>query len=291
MKGTKVKRLVLDASGIRGTSRSAFEACKGQYELLAIEDLFVELYTHCEKGESFSKEQASMEAHKYFTNAASLPILRPHDPVRFEVEEGRSARECPHDKFRVPSEPFQPSDVDLAHMRVREGFLGTFWDYRHPPECGAAFHDGRRLQSDKELWPHMTESLNNDGTINLVRENAVACFMEMGGYRGWTVSNSFCPDRQWLTFGAILAWFGYIRWKQARHGDNIPQRASPANPSYDMVHVAHMAICDGLLSTDPTMLNIAWACWPEKRDGLMTYDHSRKAIVPYEPSWQKSSIS
>ena len=170
-------------------------------------------------------------------------------------------------------------------MREREGFLAKMWDFKHPPECDAAFQDLRRMQSDKELWPHMTELLSNVDVINHVQDSCVASFIEMGGHQGWRVSNNFCPDREWLTFGARLTQFGYMCWKYARHGDEIPEPASPANPSYDMIYVAYMAICDGILTNDATLLNIAWACWPEKRDSLMKYDQSKNAVVPYKPSW------
>ncbi len=91
-----------------------------------------------------------------------------------------------------------------------------------------------------------------------------------------------------MTFSAVLVMLCYAMWKYAWYGDNVPEPSKPANPSYDMLYVAHMALCDGLLSNDTIMLNAAWACWPEKRDGLLTYEQEKKAIVPYEPSWEKS---
>ncbi len=284
-KGANVKRLVLDASGIRATSKQAFEACRGQYELLVDENLVVELYTHREKKEAFSKEQAIRKAFEYFNKITSLPILKPNDPVRFEVEEGRSARECPHNCVLGL---FQPSDADMERMRENESVLAKTFDFKHPSEHDADFQYFRHIRSNEELWPSMTERLNSVNRINSIRDRSIAYLMEWGRNRGWKVRNNYCPDREWWTFGAELTRLGYLWWKYARHGDNIPEPASPANSSYDMFHVAHMAICDGLLSTDKTMLNIAWACWPEKRDGLVTYDQSKNAIVPYEPSWQKS---
>ena len=288
MKGTKVKRLVLDTSAIKGTSRLAFEACEGRYEFLVSENLFVELFTHREKKEAFSKDHAALKTFEYIKKTASIPILTPDDPVRFEVEEGRSARECPHKELGIPSDLFGPSDAELARVREREKFLGTQLDFKHPPECDVAYQELRRMNSDKELWPRIAEILNNVDLITWVRDRCVTSLMETADRQGWKVSNNFCPDREWLTFGAELVRAGYMFWKYARHGDDVPQPSSPANPTYDMLNVAHMAICDGLLSAEKTMLNIAWACWPEKRDSLVTYDQSKKAIVPYEPSWQKS---
>jgi hypothetical protein len=46
-----------------------------------------------------------------------------------------------------------------------------------------------------------------------------------------------------------------------------------------------MAVCDGLLASDKTLLNMGWACWPEKRDSLYTYDPESREIVSYKPDW------
>ncbi|MCK4626745.1 MAG: hypothetical protein KAV00_15645 [Phycisphaerae bacterium] len=123
-------------------------------------------------------------------------------------------------------------------------------------------------------------------TASAIRNDAITFFSQMAQHNGWSVSKSFCPDRHWLTFGASLAKFAYITWKYARRGDEHAEPSKPANPSYDMIFVAHMAICDGLLSGDKTMLNIAWACWPEKRKDIYTYDSVNVKIVPYAPEWE-----
>ena len=283
---TNMGLLVLDSSGLIGTSQSSLASVGNRHEFLVLPDLFTELYTHKEKDQPFSKDRASQRAYNQIAKVDSL-VCREHsiDPIQFEIERGRSATVAPTCLLRVPSCPPKPSRTESEDMLTREKQLGSFWNFQHPCQCTEAFQELRRLRADCDLWPHISDFLVVREIASAIRNDAITFFSQMAQHNGWSVSRSFCPDRHWLTFGASLTKYAYMIWKFARHGDNIPEPSKPANPSYDMIYVAHMAICDGLLSGDKTMLKIAWSCWPEKRKDIYTYDVNAK-IVPYAPEWE-----
>ena len=187
----------------------------------------------------------------------------------------------------MPSDPFntvprlQPDE--LQQMLLVSEDVGKLWDFKVPPGFEEAGRQLRERREDRDLWPFISSQLWDSNKVRDTQEAAFDNFVRRARESDWKVSNNFCPQPDWITFGWEHVHRAYIYWKYARHGDGQPS-VSP-NVSFDMSYAAHMSVCDGLLSSDKTLLNMGWACWPEKRDSLYTYEPERQEIVPYKPHW------
>jgi hypothetical protein len=95
----------------------------------------------------------------------------------------------------------------------------------------------------------------------------------------------FSPARNWFCFGVEMAGRGSILYKLWAYGDSPTSTTKPECFGFDSMYLAHMAIADGLLSCDKALLNLAWACWPEKRGSIYDYDQSSKSIRVFVPQW------
>ena len=76
----------------------------------------------------------------------------------------------------------------------------------------------------------------------------------------------------------------YLKFWRVGNGTLEPDK--PANPMFDVFYGAFVSLFDGILSCDPDLLNLVWACYRDKRKNILTYSSAKKAIVQYEPPWQ-----
>ena len=74
-------------------------------------------------------------------------------------------------------------------------------------------------------------------------------------------------------------------WKLWKYRDEPADPKKPANPFYDTMYIAIMAIAEGVISMDKNLLKLAWACWPDKREHIYDYDMHEHQIIPFEPKW------
>ena len=66
-----------------------------------------------------------------------------------------------------------------------------------------------------------------------------------------------------------------------RHEHHHEQKG--ANPFFDILYIAFMAIGDRVISCDKDLLGLAWVCWTEKRGCIFRYDtdsHTPKCFQP-----------
>ena len=90
---------------------------------------------------------------------------------------------------------------------------------------------------------------------------------------------------QWFSFGMALVGEAFRQWKLWKYGDEPADTKKPANPFYDTMYIAFMAIADGIVSADKNLLKLAWACWPDKREYIYDYDMREHRIIPFQPKW------
>jgi len=285
-----MKRIMLDCSVLRGASSAAFSTVSPQFEFVITDKTFVELYTHnLDNGGNVA--EAEDEAARYLSQVAASArvVMYDVDLIRFEIERGVSGRAATITDpiTTMPSDSpnaiprLQPDE--LQHMLMVSKEVGTLWDFEVPSEFEEVGRQFRKCSADRDLWPFISSRLWDSNKVRDTQEVAFYHFGRRARESDWTVSNNFCPQPDWITFGWMHVYRAYIYWKYARHGDEQP--SDSPNVSFDMSYAAHMAVCDGLLASDKTLLNMGWACWPEKRDSLYTYDPESRKIVSYKPAW------
>ncbi len=282
-----MRRILLDMSGLIGVAQTALQYFR-DLELVLIGTFFIELYTHTGKGKPYSKVRASAKAYEYMSKVGSVvPFIQFVDaPIRFEIEHGHPASAASRRKLIIPeSAPILP-EKELQDMLANENAMGELGRFSHPLACEQAYQSIRRLREDKDLWPRLAVLFQDTNTVEAIRKETVERAHSIATQHGWSVHETFVPDIGWYTFGFVLAEFAFMMWKYARYGDGIPQPSNPANPTYDMTYVAHMAICDGILSCDKALLNMAWTCWPDKRENIFTYNTKEKRVITYNPDWE-----
>lgn len=281
-----MKRIMLDCSALRGASSAAFSTVSLQFEFVITDKTFVELYTH-DLDAGGNAAAAEDEAARFLSQVATSArvVMYDVDLIRFEIERGVSGRAAP--VTPMPSDPFntvprlQPDELEQMLLVSEE--VGKLWDFKVPPGCEDVGRQLRNCSADWDLWPLVSSLLWNSIRVRDTQEAAFDDRVRRTRESDWTVSNNFCPQPDWITFGWEHVHRAYIYWKYARYGDEQP--SDSPNVSFDMSYAAHMAVCDGLLASDKTLLKMGWACWPEKRDSLYTYDPRRGEIVPYKPQW------
>ena len=109
--------------------------------------------------------------------------------------------------------------------------------------------------------------------------------VEVAAKHGMEVSPSFVPDRECLAYGIELANRAYLPWKFWRVGDDKADPLKPANPFFDNLYIASMALGDGIISCDRDLLRLSWICWPEKRDDIFRYDTNTHTPNRFQPDW------
>jgi len=110
-------------------------------------------------------------------------------------------------------------------------------------------------------------------------------FSDVAANHGIAVSPSFVPDRDWLAYGIELVNRAYLPWKFWRVGDEQADTRKPANPFFDNLYIASMALADGIISCDRDLLRLSWVCWPEKRDNIFRYDTNTHTPNRFKPGW------
>jgi len=91
------------------------------------------------------------------------------------------------------------------------------------------------------------------------------------------------PEQDWYVYGYAVAKEAFHRFKSAKYGCKPAQPEKPANPMYDTVLLATVAIADGLLSNDKDLRLLTWACWPRQRERIYMYSNGK--VVHFSPAW------
>ncbi len=274
--------LVLDSSALRAIPKTVFDQMTGDYQLLITQELGEELYTHTRKQSKHSTVDSSQYAYHLLAKIINSGQRLSDDYIRYEVEQNLSSRTIPREKLVIPTDVPIPSNDEVSMMLKKENAAKNYFSFEHPQEYEEVYRRLQEKHKDEELWPMIAETLASERGFKCIQTEAIQRFSQYAEKNNWNISLSFSPNRDWYTFGTMVAHYAYCTWKYAKHGD---QALPEPNHAFDMKYIAHIAIADGLLSCDKNMLNVAWACFPEKRKNIMTYDHEAKKIVTYCPSW------
>lgn len=140
----------------------------------------------------------------------------------------------------------------------------------------------QQLPSDKTFYAYLSAHLSKyagtaTGKIDWTTE-ALPPAVE--------ASPSFRPRPGWFSYSIDLVAEASLIWKLKKYGDSPAGEAKkPENFGADLFYIAYVGVANGLLACDRKMLDLAWACWPEKRENIYTYDQERKELAGYKPRW------
>lgn len=209
--------------------------------------------------------------------------------LTWEIVEGTPARNAPK---LVMRDEFTASTMLECTYSVQQECLaqdrqmGKLASFVHEPEDEEIFKE-LRSKDEVSLFHWVETYVSGDELHHTLALETRAGFSQVGQADGLEVSASFLPGRDWLSYGVTLASRAYLPWKFWRVGDSVADTKKPANPFFDNLYIAFMAIADGVLSADKNLLKLAWACWPEKRENMFEYDMSEKQVRLFKPRWAK----
>lgn len=287
-----MKTLVLDKSVPRGANEDRMRALSKRFDFLPPEVLLYEIVT-----EDFRKrEELSRQERKRLDDMIDATFgksircagnvwIRMQPSIRWEIEKGRSAKFGPRfsiEDIRV-SNIITPEKIKqtVEYEDLHEKLVGM----THLPEDEDDFQLVRGM-SEREVLETMQGDFASEKATRDIAEMARKGFTKVAEKQGYKVSPFYKPNREWLSFGVYLAHQGWVPWKYHKYGDESPQPKKPANPSFDLTCIGHMAIADGILSSDKEQLKLAWALWPEKRESVYYYDQATHKAEVFEPEWE-----
>ncbi len=218
------------------------------------------------------------EAHLQGINAVRVHELGV--AVRWELENGRSSK----DLGQVPStraffhDGWFETDANLTDHH--EGEWAKLASIGPSSEEAALVAELGRMRPP-EFYDYLARLQATLPIAKLAAESWTAKRAELGV----TVCRSLKPRPDWVIYGAEKVAILGGWWKFWRYDDNVAHKESPANFGLDLAYVTYMALADGLLSCEKNLLDFAWACWPEKRSGLLIFDQEAREVRAYQPGW------
>ena len=205
--------------------------------------------------------------------------------LRWEVLHGKSAKYAPR-LLMKPS--FSLQDILDARKEVgdecldQEAVMGRIASVAREPQDDTEFSKMRRM--DKRSFLHYLQGyVSSRDLLEAVSIQARVAFAEVAANHGLKASPCFVPDRGWLAYGVELVNRAYVRWKFWRVGDQVADPRKPANPFFDLLYIAFMAIGDGIISCDEDLLTLSWACWAEKRQHILRFDSASGSPRQFQP--------
>lgn len=284
-----MKKLVLDKSALVATRRGILSNARLRFAFLLTDTLLHEIVSEKATGRhlldprGLGRLEGRIRANiDKIVNEAGNAILQARSAITWELATGTPASLCLEDRLpRLESaDRFALKHAeDIAQYDAGFAYLAQF---RHHRDDEEAFQNLRKLHGDEDLF----RQLESDLQALDVACRAKASYSQLGKAEGINIAVRFRPRRNWFCYGMEAASYAFLAWKFARHGDGPADTKKPPNPAFDFTYVAFMAIADGLLSCDNTMLNLAWACWPDKRANIHWYDAKAHDIVPFLPGWE-----
>ena len=284
--------LVLDKSALKAAPAGKLTEIRSSFDFLLTGVLLHEIATErLDERDDLSPDEAKrldgmIEANfrKARDEAGNLWIDN-ESALNWEISEGVSARYAPPyplpDGLRI-LQALTPW-VKLASLEqdLRRGKLTGV----PPSPKDIANVDRISKMGEEELFATIQRDYSLFEVQRTIAEDARRSFTEKAASRGVMVSPDFAPNRDWFSFGIMLALRAFLPWKFWKKREGPPDPKKPANPFYDMNYVGYLAIADGVLSSDKTLLKFAWALWPEKRDSLRYYDMDARFDILFEPEW------
>ncbi len=286
--------LILDKSAVVAARQGVLGALRSQqFSFILTDTLLYEIATERLADRDLLCEQDTRRLDGRI--AASLAKAREagdawvdrSDALRWEVVHGQSARSAPRD---VMKESFSVQHILDALGEVgnaclsHDAEMGRIASVQHATGDEAAFKHVRGMDV-RSFFEHLEGQLSSPGFLEALPMEARGGFVDVAAKHGLKVSSSFVPDRDWLAYGFELSNRAYLPWKFWRVGDGEADRLKPANPFFDNLYIAFMALGDGIMSCDRDLLRLSWVCWPEKRDHIFRYDTDTHTPDQFKPDW------
>jgi hypothetical protein len=209
------------------------------------------------------------------------------EALRWEILRGESARSAPRFAMKrsftlqdILDTLAEVGDACLSHDTA----MGRLGSVVHAPRDEAGFSRIRGMDK-RSFFDYLQAHLSSPGLLEALPMEARNGFMKVAAEHGLTPSPRFIPDRGWLAYGIELAGRAYVPWKLWRVGDQEADAHKPANPFFDNLYIAFMAIGDGIISCDKDLLALSWVCWPEKRRHILGYDSANHQPTQFRPDW------
>jgi hypothetical protein len=285
-----MKTIVLDKNILQGIDNENLRKISEQFHLLLTDVLLHEIYTQgIEAADSHSYEELSdldavmgRNIHKAIFETQNLWIDR-ETALYWEAEKGQSAKHAPH--FQITK--YLPRDMVLNTDTVQE-ILGNeathreFVKTKFSPDDHDYERHLKRIQGDK-IFEEISDVLSEE-RLDLFRNGAKDLLCAYRQKKNITLSTSLSPESDWLSYGYVIVSLAYEILKDAGRRIHDPEKV--VNAFYDMELLAYMALADGIVTNDKILHKIAWAVWPEKRDGIFSYDRN-KGLVQFVQQWIK----
>lgn len=289
-------RVVLDKSIVQWVQRGFFEAQLQSFDFLLSGNLLLEILT-----EGFQdQDQVSRTAREKSNQIINANLekvvlgignawLLPDAIIRHEITTGESGRAVKPVPLAIPRAEQVPQEGCRNTIGLFEDIVAVLTSARgersavEMPEHlagirGVAQNDRRGFFSRLEPEFLQRERIPID---------ARRAWEEFAKRHRFGVHPDFEIVPGYLCFGMSLiqkaAWY----WAHWLRDEGPIDMHNPPNTFYDAVGVAYMSIADGLVAKDEDMLHFAWACWPEKREHIYTYNQDTREIERFVPEWER----
>jgi len=287
--------LVLDKSALRAAPTQCLTALRARHDFLLTTTLLEELGTEGLVERVSINEKAKTKLDKrieaLFERAIKVGENQWIDHIealKWEVTEGEPANLAPRIEVR--------GKLDI-HKILDDRTVQNCLAFDSAKASFASFAAPVRNEDDEKVIASLMTIREEDFFCRLahgvgpakspteMRATISGLALEGEKRYGWKKSRHFFPRKDWFIYGIALSHMVYLPWKVWKHGNNPPRKA--ANAAYDLYYIGFMAIADGLLSSDKTMLKLAWAMWPDKRQHI--YEYRDGEIGVFVPVWSSTS--
>ena len=300
------KIIVLDKSVVRGAPKGFLESLREEFDFLLAEILMHEIGTEdIEEQDKFTDHKKRALNRRILATFEKAINETEHIRISYEaaltweITTGCSARHL----LMLNKCRFKPLDKKSLLKRLSNGMeklsrssddIKKILDYDSeraklaslsvlPGEQKTYQQITNANMTEKEIYAHIQKECQSKESF--WAEKAREAFIEKGRENGLSISPFFTPQRDWLSFGIVIAGFAFRLWKLWKYGDKPIKSGKSPNPYFDTLYVAYVAIADGILSADKDLLKLSWVCWPEKRNNIYKYDMGKVKAAQFKPKW------
>ena len=290
-----MRTVVLDKSVLKGATDGVLASYGEHFRYVLTDILFDEIVT--EGGAENAADVAMRDASLRSMIDANLGRIVgetdnawyfTRDALTYELETGRSARLSPQVTYgnlleyrSVVRDETWNRIAEQERMHAQLMNLEGFEDAQ-----ARTIEDLATVQGRRAFFTMLADQLLDRPTLCV---QCVKDWEDLASEHGIAICPGFALHESLLCYGSSLVSRAHWFWKCWARKERPADSAKPPNPFYDAVQIAYVAICDGLLAGDRGMLHMAWACWPNKREHLYTYDDVRLQIERFDPDWVRKS--
>lgn len=272
-------RIILDKSSLVAVPGELLHSQLGIWEYLLPSSLLFEIRTDRRDYKSLLRKALN------FTNDKWSPAH--HELAIWELQQGCSARQFIGNPgiLRTINQCYDESPVDKVadcqrrvemwnDLPIHDDDRSRITEWRKSIHSLAQFYVWLEGAVARDSW-------DLSGIRNLEK------WSELAASHGVQMSSDFQIARGWFCYGWDVAGIATLKYRLWTRLDGPMSKVKPECFGFDAQYLAHLSITDGILSNDAMVLGLAWACWPEKRQHIYTYDQESKTIKPFVPEWEE----